>query len=147
MSQNIYDDAEFFEAYGRLRRSVDGLDGAPEWPALRALLPDVGGCSVLDLGSGFGWFCRWAAANGAERVVGLELSTRMLEAAADLEGDAGSGVEYRRADLASDEWPAGFETASFDVVFSSLTLHYLPDVDRLVADVARLVRPGGRFVF
>ena len=43
MTQNIYDDPGFFEGYSRLRRSVEGLDGAPEWPALRALLPDLRG--------------------------------------------------------------------------------------------------------
>ena len=41
MAQNIYDDAEFFSAYSNLRRSVDGLAGAPEWPYLRAMLPDM----------------------------------------------------------------------------------------------------------
>ena len=35
MTQNIYGDADFFAGYSQLRRSVDGLDGAPEWPALR----------------------------------------------------------------------------------------------------------------
>ena len=39
MTQNIYDNPEFFEGYGRLPRSVEGLEGAPEWPALRVLLP------------------------------------------------------------------------------------------------------------
>ena len=58
MTQNIYDDSAFFDAYGRLERSIHGLDGAPEWPALRALLPDPRGCRVLDLGCGYGWFCR-----------------------------------------------------------------------------------------
>ena len=43
MTQNIYDDEQFFEGYSRLPRSVEGLDGAPEWPALRALLPDLRG--------------------------------------------------------------------------------------------------------
>ncbi len=41
MAQNIYDDPAFFEAYSKLRRSVDGLAGAAEWPALMALLPDM----------------------------------------------------------------------------------------------------------
>jgi hypothetical protein len=38
MTQNIYDDEEFFAEYSRLRRSVEGLEGAREWPALRAHL-------------------------------------------------------------------------------------------------------------
>jgi hypothetical protein len=36
MAQNIYDRPEFFEAYSRLGRSVEGLEGAAEWPALKA---------------------------------------------------------------------------------------------------------------
>src|SRR4029077_14355101 len=59
MTQNIYDNEEFFAGYSGVRRSVEGLDGAPEWPALRALLPDLSGRNVLDFGCGFGWFCRW----------------------------------------------------------------------------------------
>ncbi len=65
MTQNIYDDPAFFEGYSRLNRSIHGLDGAPEWPALRALLPDLHGRRVLDLGCGYGWFSRWAAGQGA----------------------------------------------------------------------------------
>ena len=65
MTQNIYDNDEFFAGYGQLPRSVEGLDGAPEWPALRAMLPDLHGLKVLDLGCGFGWFCRWAREQGA----------------------------------------------------------------------------------
>jgi hypothetical protein len=65
MTQNIYDNAAFFAAYSTFRRSVEGLDGAPEWASLRAMLPDVRGLRVLDLGCGFGWFCGWALAEGA----------------------------------------------------------------------------------
>ena len=72
MTQNIYDDPEFFAGYSRLPRSLDGLDGAPEWPALRAMLPPLRGRRVLDLGCGFGWFCRWARQQGAAQVMGLE---------------------------------------------------------------------------
>jgi hypothetical protein len=52
MTQNIYDNVDFFERYSQLPRSVEGLEGAPEWPTLRALLPNVGGLRVLDLGCG-----------------------------------------------------------------------------------------------
>ncbi len=43
MTQNIYDRKEFFEEYSRLPRSVEGIAGAPEWPALRSMLPDLRG--------------------------------------------------------------------------------------------------------
>ena len=41
MAQNIYDRPDFFTGYSDLSRSVRGLDGASEWPAVRALLPDL----------------------------------------------------------------------------------------------------------
>ncbi|RUW96707.1 SAM-dependent methyltransferase, partial [Mesorhizobium sp. M8A.F.Ca.ET.023.01.1.1] len=52
MAQNIYDQPEFFAGYSQLGRSVEGLDGAAEWPALRAMLPDVTGLRIVDLGCG-----------------------------------------------------------------------------------------------
>ena len=78
MTQNIYDNEEFFANYSRLRRSIEGLDGAPEWPALRALLPELPGSRVLDLGCGFGWFCRWVRQQGAVHVLGIDISEKML---------------------------------------------------------------------
>lgn len=54
MTRDIYDEPAFFAGYSQMRRSVEGLDGAPEWPALRAMLPEVGGLRVVDLGCGFG---------------------------------------------------------------------------------------------
>jgi hypothetical protein len=44
MTQNIYDDAGFFDGYSRLPRSVEGLAGAPEWPTVQTLLPARAGC-------------------------------------------------------------------------------------------------------
>lgn len=141
MTQNIYDNDEFFEGYSRLARSVEGLDGAPEWPALRALLPDMHGLRVLDLGCGFGWFCRWARQAGAVRVLGIDVSEKMLARAKVTEPDA--AVEYIREDLETLELPS----ASFDSAFSSLALHYIRDLDRLLAGVHRALVPGGSLVF
>jgi SAM-dependent methyltransferase len=140
VAQNIYDDPDFFAGYADLPRSVYGLEGAPEWPALRALLPPLAGRRVVDLGCGFGWFCRWAAARGAASVLGLDLSERMLERAVRETTDP--AVSYRRADLEAVELDPG----AFDLAFSSLALHYLPDVDRVLAGVRRALAPGGVLV-
>ena len=119
MAQNIYDDEEFFVAYSGLRRSVEGLDGAPEWPTLRSMLPTMSGRRVVDLGCGFGWFSRWAAAAGAASVLGIDLSEKMLaRAVADTSDDR---ITYQRQNLDVVELPA----AAFDVAYSSLALHYL----------------------
>ncbi len=141
MAQNIYDDDSFFEGYSRLPRSVKGLDGAPEWPSLLAMLPDMTGRAVVDLGCGFGWFCRWAATDGAADVLGIDLSSNMLaRAAADTTDER---ITYEQHDVDHLELPA----ASFDFAYSSLTLHYLIDLDHLFATVRQSLRPGAGFVF
>jgi len=140
VAQNVYDDPAFFAEYGKLPRSVHGLDGAPEWPVLRSLLPPLTGLRVVDLGCGFGWFCRWAATQGAASVLGLDLSERMLERA--VRETAHPAVTYRRADLDAVELAPG----RFDLAYSSLTLHYLPDVERVLAGVRRALVPGGVLV-
>jgi SAM-dependent methyltransferase len=141
MTQNIYDDEEFFAGYSRLGRSVEGLDGAAEWPALRAMLPDMHRLKVLDLGCGFGWFCRWARQQGAAQVLGVDVSQRMLARAAANTQDA--AITCTRADLESFE-PA---SASFDLAYSSLALHYIADLERLLSHVYQSLLPGGSFVF
>ena len=141
MTQNIYDNDEFFAGYARLSRSVEGLDGAAEWPALRALLPELQGLRVLDLGCGFGWFCRWARAAGAAQIHGIDVSEKMLARATTETEDP--AITYARADLEQIDLPSG----AFDLVFSSLTLHYLENLERLMSQVHRALVPGGHLVF
>jgi SAM-dependent methyltransferase len=141
VTQNIYDNEEFFEGYSRLGRSVEGLDGAAEWPALRALLPDLRGLSVLDLGCGFGWFCRWARQNGAAHVLGIDVSERMLARSRATTHD--TAITYTRADMEHLE----LSLASFDLAYSSLALHYIKDLNGLMSQVYRSLVPGGSLVF
>lgn len=141
MAQNIYDDEAFFDGYARLPRSVDGLDAAPEWPTLRVLIGDVAGPRVVDLGCGYGWFCRWVADAGAASVLGIDLSERMLARATAWPATP-DAIRYERQDLDRLELPA----STFDLAYSSLTLHYLVDLDRFLATVHRSLVPGGRFV-
>src|SRR6516165_11247457 len=129
MTQNIYDDEEFFAGYSRLRRSVEGLDGAPEWPALRSLLPNLSGLKVLDLGCGFGGFCRWARQQGAAHALGIDISEKML--ARGRAATIDPAITYIRADMEQLDLPAD----SFDVVYSSLALHYVANLSGLMAQV------------
>jgi SAM-dependent methyltransferase len=141
MTQNIYDRPDFFEGYSQLGRSVEGLDGAPEWSALRAMLPDIKGLKVVDLGCGFGWFCRWARDQGAAQVVGIDRSERMLARAKTTTLDG--TITFESADLERLELPE----ASFDLVYSSLALHYIENAARLFGVIYRALVPSGRFVF
>ncbi|MCG7363262.1 class I SAM-dependent methyltransferase [Roseomonas sp. ACRSG] len=141
MAQNIYDQPDFFAGYSQLGRSVQGLDGAPEWPALRAMLPPMANRCVVDLGCGFGWFCRWARGQGAAEVLGLDLSERMLARARAATAD--TAIRYEKADLERLALPGG----RFDLAYSSLALHYVEDAARLFAEVHQALVPGGDFAF
>jgi ubiquinone/menaquinone biosynthesis C-methylase UbiE len=141
MTQNVYDVEEFFAGYRQLSRSLQGLDGAAEWPAMRALLPDLRGLRVVDLGCGFGWFCRWAREQRAARVLGLDVSEKMLAQAKAVTSDG--GITYVRSDLEFLDLPE----ASMDLVYSSLALHYIENLRQLLATVHRALVPGGQLVF
>jgi SAM-dependent methyltransferase len=141
MTQNIYDDPTFFHGYSQLRRSVEGLAGAPEWPAIQAMLPDMRGLAVVDLGCGFGWFCRWAHEQGAAHVLGLDVSDNMLARATSATAD--TAITYERADLERFSLP----DSTFDLAYSSLALHYIQNIAGLFATVHRALRPGGQLIF
>jgi SAM-dependent methyltransferase len=140
MKQNKYDDPAFFESYSAMPRSVSGLNSAGEWPAFRALLPDLAGKRVLDLGCGFGWHCRYAREVGAASVVGVDISENMLQRAREATND--TAITYRRAAIEDIDFPAD----SFDVVLSSLAIHYVERFDLVCQRVRESLVAGGAFV-
>ncbi|MFC3127000.1 class I SAM-dependent methyltransferase [Pseudoroseomonas globiformis] len=141
MAQNIYDRPDFFAGYSQLSRSVHGLAGAPEWPTIQAMLPDVTGLRIVDLGCGFGWFSRWAAGKGAADILGLDLSEKMLARARAETSDA--RIRYERADLETLALPE----QRFDLAYSALAFHYIADLPRLFATLHGALVPGGHLVF
>ena len=141
MTQNIYDDPNFFRAYAQLPRSIQGLDAAPEFPALRALLPDLNGLDVLDLGCGYGWFCRWARTQGAARVSGVDVSELMLARARSMPNDP--AITYAREDLETIK----LKPKAYGLVYSSLAFHYLHNLEGLLGEVRSALTPRGRLVF
>jgi SAM-dependent methyltransferase len=141
MAQNIYDDPAFFAGYSDFPRSRLGLEGTPEGASLLALLPPVKGKRVIELGCGFGHLSRWLANAGAESVVGIDLSEKMLDAARAATDDP--RVDYQRADLDALELEAG----SAELIVSSLTFHYIADFFRLAGMLHRALVPGGDLVF
>jgi SAM-dependent methyltransferase len=141
VAQNIYDNPDFFAGYSQLPRQVHGLDDAPEWPAVQAMLPALTGKHVADLGCGFGWASRWMRAQGAVSVLGLDLSQNMIaRAKVDTTDPA---IEYRLADLETLELPE----AAFDLVYSALSFHYVEDFRRLACMIRKALVGGGDLVF
>jgi SAM-dependent methyltransferase len=139
--QNIYDDPAFFAGYAGLERFGAGWETAVEHADLLDLLPEVDGRRVLDLGCGAGQLARHLATRGAADVVGIDISERMLALAAS--AGAHPRVTYRRAALEEVELPP----ARFDLVVSSLALHYVDDYRALMLRIARWLAPGGVLVY
>lgn len=139
--QNIYDDPVFFEGYKALRQNDAGLNGVLELPALHRLLPDLSNLNVLDLGCGFGDFARFARERGAASVMGVDISARMLEDAKTRTRDP--AITYVRSSI--DEYKP--PSQSFDLVVSSLALHYVEDYASVAERVFNALKPGGRLLF
>ena len=138
---NKYDNDAFFAQYAQMERSKSGLTAAGEWYQLEPLFPPLKGMAVLDLGCGYGWHCKYAAAQGAARVLGIDLSEKMLAEAERRNGDA--KIRYRRCGIEDYEYPQRV----WDVVISNLALHYIEDLEPVFLNVWHTLRPGGTFLF
>ncbi|GAA0290239.1 methyltransferase domain-containing protein [Kineococcus aurantiacus] len=115
---------------------VWGPDGLREADA--GLLGDLAGATVLEFGAGAGQCARWVAGRGA-RVVATDLSLGMLREGAGAAREAGVPLAQ------CDARVLPFADACFDVAFTSYgALPFVADADRVLAEVARVLKPGGR---
>ena len=115
----------------------EGLDEAQA-----GLLGDVAGRDVLEVGCGAAQCSRWVAARGG-RAVGLDLSAGMLRSL-----PAEGPDDHRPALVQADARALPFADSSFDVTFSAYgAVPFVADPDVVMAEVARVLRPGGRWVF
>ena len=139
--QNIYDNEVFFEGYQQIRAKEGNANVLFEMPALFSMLPDLNGKTVLDLGCGFGEHCMYFAKKGAIKVVGIDISEKMLKVAKTENG--AQNIIYHRMAMENiselDEY--------FDVVISSLAFHYVEDFKKLIQDCFDLLKPGGVLIF
>jgi SAM-dependent methyltransferase len=121
----------------RLVWCPEGLD-----EAAAGLLGDVVGRDVLEVGCGAAQGSRWLSTQGA-RAVGVDLSREQLRHAARLDAATGTPVPVVQAD--AERLP--FAAASFDVAFAAFgAVQFVADLDALTREVARVLRPGGRWV-
>lgn len=141
MAQNIYDNSEFFNGYATLNRSIKGLNGAPEWASLSKLLPDLKNLNIIDLGCGYGWFCRYAREQGATRITGIDVSEKMLTKARSMTSD--SAITYSIADMEQLKLPE----STFDLAYSSLSLHYIKNISDLIKNIYNSLTATGSFIF
>jgi ubiquinone/menaquinone biosynthesis C-methylase UbiE len=137
------------EGYDRWAPHYDDYDNAVialEQPIVTALLGDVSNLRVVDVGCGTGRHALPMAALGA-RVTGVDFSTGMLgRLRAKLEhtdAAAASRLELIEHDIATG---LALGDASFELALCCLVLEHLPNLDEMLAELARVVVPGGRVV-
>jgi SAM-dependent methyltransferase len=127
---------------------VWGPEGLTEDEA--GLLGDVTGAAVLEVGAGAAQCSRWLLAHGA-RPVALDLSIAMLAAGRELAGrELGEDVVRPPGPplVQADAARLPFADRSFDLACSAYGgLPFVADSAAVLRDVARVLRPGGRFVF
>jgi SAM-dependent methyltransferase len=119
---------------------TDGAD--PEY--VEQVMPLAAEClagaqSILDVGTGEGQIARLAAGLGASRVIGVDPTVAQVRVARE----RGGGPAYARA--GAEALP--FARESFDAVLACLVFEHIPDHRPAIAEIARVLEPGGRFVF
>ena len=102
------------------------------------------GETVLDLGSGAGLGALIASplVGKTGTVLGIDIATSMVAKATENAAKAGAtNVSFQEGDI--EQLP--IEDATIDVVISNCTLNLVPDKTKAFAEIARVLRPGGRF--
>ncbi|WP_339272868.1 class I SAM-dependent methyltransferase [Paenibacillus sp. FSL K6-1330] len=136
------------EAYDKLagdyERHVDSQSGHNayyERPAMLKVLPaDMEQMTVLDAGCAAGWYTEQFIIRGA-RVTAVDLSPAMVEAC---KRRVGNEATVFACDITED---LPFEDEAFDLIVSSLTLHYIEDWTPTFREFQRVLKPGGSLIF
>jgi 2-polyprenyl-3-methyl-5-hydroxy-6-metoxy-1,4-benzoquinol methylase len=124
-----------------LRKREVNANNLFEIPTLYSLMPELQGKKILDLGCGSGERCKDYIARGAEKVVGVDISEKMLEVAR--RENSNPNITYINMPMED----IGCIEESFDVVISSLAFHYVEDFQGVVENVYSLLCDGGIFLF
>jgi SAM-dependent methyltransferase len=151
MTTDRPDESELVQAWdqtaeGWAERVRTGTDHNREHlldPATLAALGDVAGQRVLDAGCGEGRFGRMLAERGAQ-VTGVDYSPRMIELAQEEERNRPLGIRYHVADMVD---LAFLPAESFDLAVAYMCLMDVADHQTAIAQIARVLKPAGRFVF
>ena len=139
--QNVYDNDTFFESFRSSRNDEVNFNDCIETPILFAMLPELRGKTVLDIGCGMGQHAGQYAAMGAKSVLGIDLSEKMLEYAKA--HNSAENIRYQRMAMEDIDTIDG----QFDLVTSSLVFDYAEDFEGLMRKIHQRMKEGAEFVF
>ncbi len=113
------------------------------YPCILDMLGDVSGRQVLDVACGPGFLTRQIARRGAE-AIGVDVSEEMLRSAREEGRSAPRAVTYYEMDAArlAQSWDS-----SFDAATCSMAMVDMADIDAVLVEMARVLKPGGRYIF
>lgn len=140
-TQNIFDNQTFFDGYKALRNGECNANDLIEQPAMRKLIPDLSGKSVLDLGCGYGHNCIDFVHNGAKCVVGIDISEKMLKIANS------ESVHEKIRYINMSMTDIGNLSDCFDFIYSSLAFHYVRDFNAFAETMYSVLNTGGYLLF
>lgn len=141
MKQNIYDNPEFFDQYMALRESGLNYNEFVEQPAIKSLITSLQDKIVLDVGCGTGNFAKYCVEKGAKQVIGVDISEKMIARAKS--ENYHDCIEYICMPIED------FQLADqqFDLIVSSLAIHYIKDYESIIAKISRFLKKNGEFIF
>jgi ubiquinone/menaquinone biosynthesis C-methylase UbiE len=136
---NVYD--KLSETY---MNDIDGsshYNSLYERPAMMSQLPiKLEGMNILDAGCAAGWYSQAFIQKGAE-VTALDFSENMVKAAKERLTDKANVIQH---DLRED---LPFGDNQFDIIVSSLTMHYIENWNKTFREFNRVLKPGGTFLY
>ena len=136
--------SEYLEEHGDFLGDADFRwcpEGLREEDA--GLLGDVSGLRVVEVGAGAGQCSRWLSGRGA-RVLATDVAAGMVVRSAEIDRRTG----HRVPAVVADARALPLADRSVDLAFTSFgAIAFVPDAGRVHAEVARVLRPGGRWVF
>jgi ubiquinone/menaquinone biosynthesis C-methylase UbiE len=127
--------------YYTFRKKEDTANDLIEIPAMKKLIGDVRGKSVLDAGCGFGSYSIYCARQGAN-VTAVDISPTMIELAEKEAAGAGVKIDFRVADAAHLE---DIPDEAFDMAISSVAACF--NMPLFIKEMARVLKPRGAFCF
>lgn len=143
MKQNIYDNETFFTKYETMRndKNTPSANDLIEIPNILKMLPDLTNKRVLELSCGSGENIKYFLEHGASFVYATDVSHKMIDLAKQKNSYENVKIEVMAMEDIS------LINEKFDVIISSLAIHYIEDYDKLCSDIYQLLVPGGYFVY